>query len=113
MIGVIALSTMAAGDGMADLVGRQWGRNNKWFFSEDKSVAGTVAFATASSLTSIGLINWLITTGCLQAGLGPMELAVRIIGISVACSIVELLPIGDDNYTVPLSAALLAALLVY
>jgi dolichol kinase len=113
MVGIIAMSTMAAGDGMADLVGRRWGRNNKWFFSEDKSIVGTAAFAVASSLTSIGLVNWLMYTGCLQSSMEPMDLALRIIAISVACSLVELLPVGDDNYSVPLSAAALAALLLH
>lgn len=112
MVGIIAMSTMAAGDGMADLVGRRWGRNNKWWFSDDKSVTGTTAFAVASSLTSIGLVQWLIANGCLQTSLEPMELAVKIIGISVTCALVELLPVGDDNYTVPLTAAALAALLL-
>jgi phytol kinase len=110
MVGVVALSTMAAGDGMADLVGRKWGRQSKWFFSEDKSVVGSVAFAVASSISSIGLVTWLITTGCLQSTLLWTDLAFRITGISLTCAVVELLPIGDDNYTVPLSAAILAYL---
>jgi phytol kinase len=112
VIGIIAASTMAAGDGMADLVGRKWGRNNKWWFSEDKSIAGSTAFAVSSSLTSFGLVNWLSATGCLETSLGTTDLAIRIIAISVICAMVELLPIGDDNYTVPLSAAALASLLL-
>ena len=113
MVGVIAMSTMAAGDGMADLVGRRFGRNNKWWFSESKSVAGSIAFTIASSLASFGLVNWLIFTGCLETTFEPMALALRIIGISVLCAMVELLPVGDDNYTVPLSAAVLTALLLH
>jgi dolichol kinase len=115
MVGIIAMSTMAAGDGMADLVGRRWGRNNKWWFSDDKSIAGSAAFAIASSLTSFGLVNWMLATGCLQTAVLHMDLAVRIIGISVACALVELLPIDIrdfDNYTVPLTAAALTALLL-
>ena len=113
MVGVIAMSTMAAGDGMADLVGRRFGRNNKWWFSESKSVAGSIAFTIASSLASFGLVNWLIFTGCLETTFEPMALALRIFGISVLCAMVELLPVGDDNYTVPLSAAVLTALLLH
>jgi phytol kinase len=112
MTGIVAASTMAAGDGMADLVGRQWGRNNQWWFSDSKSIVGTVAFAVSASLTSYGLVNWLQYTGCLQIALNPTDLALRIVAISIICSIVELLPIGDDNFTVPLSAATLAALLL-
>lgn len=112
VIGVIAISTMAAGDGMADLVGRRWGRQNKWWFSEDKSVAGTVAFAISSALTSYGLVQLFMATGFYDSPLAPLSLLLRISGISVACSMIELLPIGDDNYNVPISAAILAAVLL-
>jgi dolichol kinase len=44
LIGITALCTMAAGDGMADIVGRRLGKDNKWFFSEKKSMAGSLAF---------------------------------------------------------------------
>lgn len=110
MTGIIAVNTMAVGDGMADLVGRKWGQNSKWFFSEDKSIVGSVAFAASSSFCSIGLVSWLISAGCLQSALDFTDLSLRIIGISVACALVELVPIGNDNYTVPLCAGLLAAL---
>jgi phytol kinase len=110
MTGIIAVSTMAVGDGLADLVGRKWGQNNKWFFSKDKSIVGSAAFAASSSLCSIGLVSWLISTGCLQSTLEFTDLSLRIIGISVACALVELLPIGNDNYTVPLCAGLLASM---
>lgn len=113
MIGVVAACTMAAGDGMADLIGRQFGRNTKWWFSEDKSVTGTVAFAISASFASYGLVNWLQYTGCLEVGLSSVDLVLRIVCISVICSIVELLPIGDDNFSVPLSAAALAAFLLH
>ena len=112
MIGVVAACTMAAGDGAADLIGRRFGKNNKWWFSKDKSVSGTVAFAVSASFASYGLVNWLQYTGCLEVGLSSLDLALRIVLISVICSIVELVPIGDDNFTVPLSAAALAAFLL-
>jgi phytol kinase len=110
MTGIIAVNTMAVGDGMADLVGRKWGQNNRWFFSKDKSIVGSAAFAASSSLCSIGLVSWLISVGCLQSTLEFTDLSLRIIGISVVCALVELIPIGNDNYTVPLCAGLLAAL---
>lgn len=36
----MAISQMAAGDGMADIIGRKFG-SAKWPFSKDKSYAGT------------------------------------------------------------------------
>ena len=111
-VGVVTASTMAFGDGMADLVGRKFGRNNKWFFSEDKSIAGTVAFAVSSALGSFGLLGWLQFTGCISLPLDPMDLFLRVSAISCICSFVELLDIGNDNYTVPGTACLLSGLLL-
>ena len=113
-IGIVALSTMAAGDGMADLIGRKFGRNNKWWFSDSKSIAGTAAFAVFSAATSFGLIQWLMATDCLtlSSSLTTMDVLLRVIGISVASSLIELVPIGDDNITVPLTAGILTALLL-
>lgn len=111
-IGAVAMSTMAAGDGMADLIGRRFGQNNKWWFSEEKSIAGTAAFAVASALTSFGVVRLFMTTGYVQSALLPGELLTRVSVISVICALIELLPFGDDNYTVPLSAAVLAGLLL-
>ena len=113
MVGVIAMSTMAAGDGMADIIGRKFGSNNKWFFSDSKSIAGSTAFAVASSITSIGLVNWLSFTGCLHYTMDPIELAIRIVAISTICAVVELFPFVDDNYSVPITAAGLTALLLH
>jgi len=113
MIGPVAMCTMAAGDGMADLVGRRWGANNKWEFSDGKkSKVGTLAFGLSAFVTSFGIVNWLIATGCMETTLETTDLALRILLISFTTAFVELLPFGDDNYTVPGSAAVLAALLL-
>jgi len=109
--GVVAMTTMAAGDGMADIIGRNFGRNSyKWPFSDgEKSLVGTVAFAFFSFVVTTGISLWLISTGCLVSSLGFSELAARILAISCICAMVEVLPLGDDNFTVPGSAALLSA----
>ncbi|OEU14552.1 hypothetical protein FRACYDRAFT_241099 [Fragilariopsis cylindrus CCMP1102] len=52
-------------------------------------------------------------TGCLTStSLTVVELASRIFLIGWICAFIEILPLGDDNYTVPGSAAVLAALLL-
>mmetsp|Transcript_22995 Transcript_22995/g.42187 ORF Transcript_22995/g.42187 Transcript_22995/m.42187 type:complete len:92 (+) Transcript_22995:207-482(+) len=43
---------------------------------------------------------------------GSMGLVGRLFAIAVICAGVELIPVGDDNWTVPLSAALLTAFLL-
>ena len=110
MAGIMALSIMAAGDGMADLVGRRFGKTNKWSFSPDKSVAGSAAFVLAGTLCATGLATWLSATGCLASPGSLAELVTRIAGITTVCAMVELLPFGDDNWTVPISAAILSTI---
>ena len=113
MVGVIAMSTMAAGDGMADIVGRKFGSTNKWWFSDSKSIAGSLAFVVASAVTCVFLVAWLGHWGCLHYTMENMELGLRIVAISTICSIIELFPFIDDNYSVPISAAALTALLLH
>jgi len=108
--GVVAMTTMAAGDGMADIIGRRYGRNGtKWPFGDrKKSLVGTVAFAVFAFGMTMGITSWLIATGALTSSLAFPEMARKILAISCICALVEALPVGDDNYTVPGSAALLS-----
>jgi phytol kinase len=110
--GIFAMSIMAAGDGMADIVGRRLGSNNKWFFSPNKSIAGSVAFWVSGTAVSIGISTWLSSVGVLTLPMPMSELAPQIAWITAACALIELLPIGDDNWTVPLSAALFTVIFV-
>lgn len=110
--GIIASSTMAAGDGLADLIGRRFGENNKWFFNKDKSIAGSVAFFIGASSCSIAIAWWFAYTGTLVPTMEFADVAVRIVIISAISAIVELIPIVDDNWSVPLTAAILAAALL-
>jgi len=113
---MMALSTMAAGDGMADLIGRRFGKNNKWFFNQDKSIAGTVAFIVASSLCSICLGYYFITVGAVvnvSSSIPFIDLVGKFILISILCAFIELIPIVDDNWSVPISAFVLSYLTLY
>mmetsp|Transcript_3618 Transcript_3618/g.5500 ORF Transcript_3618/g.5500 Transcript_3618/m.5500 type:complete len:372 (+) Transcript_3618:71-1186(+) len=112
-VGVISIATMAAGDGLADLIGRRFGSNNKWPFNKDKSVAGSTAFVSGALVASFGLISWLTGFGVMDPlDLNTIDLFVRLLVISVVCAAVELIPAGDDNYSVPLSAAILSSYLL-
>jgi len=114
LTGVVALSTMAAGDGLADIFGRRFGKNNKWPFSESKSIAGSAAFVIAATLCSFGLSAWLIHTGTIATSMAVgWDMAQRIFFISFVSAAVELLPIGDDNWSVPIAAAVLSSILLY
>ena len=112
-IGIVSIATLAVGDGLADLVGRRFGSSNKWFFNKDKSMAGSAAFVIGSFVGAFALIQWLISTGAMDPlDLSTVGLVGRLLAISVLCAGVELIPAGDDNWTVPLSAAGLSAFLL-
>jgi len=104
---------MAFGDGLADLVGRRFGASNKWTFNKDKSIAGSLAFVAGSFFGSYGLILWLTSTGAMDVlQLSGVGLLARLFVIAVICAGVELVPLFDDNWTVPTAAALLSAFLL-
>lgn len=109
---MVALSTMAAGDGMADIFGRRFGKNNKWFFSERKSIAGTLAFIIAASVSTTLLALWFQFTGIVLTDLSLFDLIQKIALISTLSAAVELLPFFDDNWSVPITAAFLASFLL-
>ena len=108
-VGVVAVCQMAAGDGLADIVGRRFGRD-KWPFSTTKSYAGSAAFVVGAFVVSTGVLSLLAATGCLA--LDVTAYLPQLLAISVACAAVELVPISDDNITVPVAGAVLAALLL-
>lgn len=106
-IGIVALSAMAAGDGLADLVGRRYGKGNKWWFNQDKSIAGSTAFWVGA--TSCALILLKLLSIDLQPTL-PFSPEIVLTGIMATTALLEVAPIKvDDNYLVPLSAAALTA----
>ena len=61
-IGVVAVCQMAAGDGLADIVGRRWG-TVKWPFSASKSYAGTAAFVAGAFVVSAAVLGLLSASG--------------------------------------------------
>ncbi|CAM9769166.1 unnamed protein product [Chrysoparadoxa australica] len=110
VVGIMTICQIAAGDGVADLAGRRWGKK-KWWFSKEKSYAGSLGFLAAAFAMSTGMIAWFNVAGALALTAG--EAWGRVLLISAACSLVEVLPIEglDDNVTVPVTAAALSRVL--
>ncbi len=108
-VGVVAILQMAMGDGLADIVGRRFG-STKWPFSAHKSYMGSLAFVLGSFVACSGILALYSATGVLQ--LDIVAALPRILLISVICSIVELVDIADDNWTVPLAGGIAAKLLL-
>ena len=109
----VAICQMAIGDGMADIVGRRFGKH-KWPKAIEKtgkkSLEGTAAFVGFAFAASFIMIGWFRFTGI--TAIAPSQAALRLLLISVCAAFAELLPVGDDNFTVPLSSALLASMLL-
>jgi len=112
-VSIVAVNQMAIGDGMADIVGRRFGKT-KWpkFIepSGKKSVEGTAAFAGFAFVACMAMIAVYNFAGLFALPLAAV--APRLAIISLVAAAVELLPLGDDNLTVPSSAALMSLLLL-
>mmetsp|Transcript_36098 Transcript_36098/g.36777 ORF Transcript_36098/g.36777 Transcript_36098/m.36777 type:complete len:290 (-) Transcript_36098:124-993(-) len=108
-VGVVGVCQMAAGDGLADIVGRRWG-SIKWSFSSDKSLIGSLAFVLGGFSVSAFILQLLSVTGCCVVDV-PSQLS-QLFLISVICAAAELIPIGDDNITVPVVGAIATSLLI-
>ena len=67
-------------------------------------MAGSAAFVAGSFVGSYGLLFWLTSLGAMEPlGMGTMGIAGRLLVIAVICAGVELIPVGDDNWSVPIS----------
>ena len=76
--------------------------------ANDKSIEGSLAFAVFAFLASSLFVFLYSLVGF--SALTVAQAAPSLLRISFAAAIVELLPIGDDNLSVPLSSALFAML---
>lgn len=102
---VVAMSQMAVGDGLSDIVGRRFGKT-KWCWNKNKSLVGSFAFTIGASLSTMGLLRWLGLVGVIST-----NLVATIALISTVCALVESLPscgVIDDNLSVPIVGAALA-----
>lgn len=114
-VGLIAVCQMAAGDGLADIFGRQFGKT-KWWFSSRKSIVGTLAFVGGGFLCSLGLMAWFMTFGFFPSlhTFTTSQWMSRVFVVSLLSAAIELLETDkiDDNISVPVVAALSSYLLL-
>ncbi|EPS57827.1 hypothetical protein M569_16990, partial [Genlisea aurea] len=102
-IAIAAICNLCAGDGMADIVGRRFGRT-KLPYNENKSLVGSLAMASAGFLASIGYMWYFSMMGYFE---GSREMGFGFLMVSIAAALVESHPVStmlDDNLTVPLTS---------
>ncbi|KAF3775974.1 putative phytol kinase 1 [Nymphaea thermarum] len=110
-VGVVSLTMMCAGDGVADIMGRRFG-TQKLPYNEQKSWVGSISMFLFGSLSSLGMLFYFHSLGYFP--LNWQNTASNVALISLIATIVESLPIAkaiDDNISVPLISMLLAMLL--
>jgi phytol kinase len=111
-VGILALMLMCGGDGLADVIGRRWGRA-KLPFNPEKSWAGSAAMFAASFLFGFGFLALFNTFGNFAPPLDLAATAGVVAFISLVAAAVEALPFHDiDNVTTTLAALGLGLILL-
>jgi len=108
-IGMVALMLMCGGDGLADILGRQYG-NKKIPWNSNKTLAGSAGMLIGGWTLSAAILALYVGMGVF---IGPLTIYLApLTVIALAGTLVESLPIKDaDNITVTLTAVLLGHLL--
>ncbi|KAF7849374.1 hypothetical protein BT93_L0868 [Corymbia citriodora subsp. variegata] len=108
-VAIAAICNLCAGDGFADIIGRQFGQH-KIPYNPNKSVAGSIAMGLAGFIASLGFMSYFSSFGYIQ---GSWEMVAGFLKVSLASALVESLPLSsqiDDNLTVPLTCTLVGSL---
>ncbi|KAD3067522.1 hypothetical protein R6Q59_018416 [Mikania micrantha] len=109
-IAIAAICNLCAGDGFADIIGRQFGKK-KLPYNNDKSFAGSIAMAIAGFISSVGYMWYFSMFGFMERGFSTV---VGFLVVSVVSALVESHPVStkfDDNLMVPLASVLIGTLI--
>jgi len=103
-IGIIALMLLSGGDGLADILGKRFGKH-KLAWSRNKSWEGSTAMFVGGVGLTIFVLFIFHKMGIFITPFQNLVLPVVIIGI--ICTAIESLPLEEyDNLTVPITAVL-------
>nr|XP_043631877.1 phytol kinase 1, chloroplastic [Erigeron canadensis] len=103
-VGVLALSMMCGGDGIADIMGRRFG-THKIPYNLQKSWCGSISMFIVGFLISIGMLYYFSIFGYLE--LDWSSTIERVALVALVATLVESLPTKggiDDNISVPLAS---------
>ena len=109
-IGMIALMLLCGGDGMADILGRRFGKR-KLPWAPAKSWIGSLGMFLGGWLLAVGILWVYLTSGVFTGQIVDYIPALSV--IAFAATAVESLPIKDwDNITITLTGLIIGHLLL-
>jgi phytol kinase len=109
-VGILALMLMCGGDGLAEVIGRRWGKT-KLPLGSEKSWAGSAAMFLGGFVFGFGFVLLFNAFGNFVPRLEAGSTAVKLLVISLAAALVEALPVRDiDNITLTLTGVVLGLL---
>jgi phytol kinase len=98
-VGILALMIMCGGDGLADVIGRRWGKH-KLPFNANKSWVGSLAMGLGSFGFGYGFLFLFNALGYFYPMLDSWQTVGLVSAIATVATIVEALPVKDiDNLT--------------
>ncbi len=104
-IGIVALMLLCGGDGLADILGRRWGKI-KLPWSKEKSWVGSFGMFIGGFLFAIGIVYIFISANIFSGDISNYILPITL--ISLVGTLIESIPIRDiDNITITVSALIL------
>ena len=111
-VGIVALMLMCGGDGLADVVGRRYGKV-KLPFGQEKSWAGSAAMFGGGFVFGFGFLALFNLFGNFKPPLDLAAVAAVTALIAFVATLVEAIPVRDiDNITVTAAALVLGVLLL-
>jgi phytol kinase len=108
-IGIIALMLMCGGDGLAEIIGSEFG-NSRILWNAHKTWIGSLGMFLGGLILSIFILSVYVNFGIFSISI--YDFLPILLVISAAATLVESLPVRDiDNITVTLTAVTLGYLL--
>jgi len=107
-IGIVALMLMCGGDGLAEILGRQFGKRTiPW--SEKKTFLGSLGMLVGGWTVSVAVLAVFVSLDVFAGPLSNYLLPITL--IAFAGMLVETLPMKDiDNFTITITAIILGYL---
>jgi len=110
--GVVALMLLCGGDGLADIVGRRWGRA-RLPFNPSKSWAGSLGMLVGGFVFALAYLLLFNALGDFNPVLALVHTVLATAVIALVATIFEALPLGEvDNLTIAFVGALLGRVLL-